>query len=411
MTTDYTVPGFDTAGIAAGIKKNGALDLALFASRVPCRAAAVFTRSAFAAAPVHYDQKLLEFNPEGIHGVIVNSGNANACTGPEGDANTRRTAEAVEQGLGTGDHAIFVMSTGVIGVQLPMDTLLSAIPRTVDALRPDGWEDAAKAIMTTDTVHKVFTRTLTLGEDGATVRMTGVSKGAGMIHPDMATMLSVIATDAKIAQPLLQQALKSAVGHSFNRISVDGDTSTNDTVLVLANGLAEHAEIVDDESEAYRAFCDALTDLCIELAQALVRDGEGATKFISIQVNGAVSHEDAHRAANTLAISPLCKTAFYGNDANWGRFVAAIGRSGAAVEQRKCAIFISGGSTPDQRGEELQLLDAGTPTGYAEADAARIFAQPEIDVRIELNLGQGSSTVWTSDFSHEYVSINADYRT
>lgn len=409
MTTDYSVPGFDAAGIAAGIKKNGAHDLSLFTSRVPCRAAGVFTRSAFAAAPVHYDQKLLDFNPEGIHGVIVNSGNANACTGPEGDANTRRTAETVEQGLGTSDHSIFVMSTGVIGVQLPMGTMLGAIPRVLDGLRPDGWEDAAKGIMTTDTIHKVFTRTFSLG--AASVRMTGVSKGAGMIHPDMATMLSLVATDANIAQPLLQRALTYAADRSYNRISVDGDTSTNDTVLVLANCLAEHDEIVDESSESYVAFRDMLTDLCTELAQALVRDGEGATKFISIQVNGGVDDEDAHRAANTLAISPLCKTAFYGNDANWGRFVAALGRSGAQVDQRQCDIYISGGDTPDKRGDELQLLDAGTPTGYAEADAASIFARPEIDVRIELNQGQGSATVWTSDLSHDYVSINADYRT
>jgi glutamate N-acetyltransferase/amino-acid N-acetyltransferase len=406
---DYAVPGFDAAGVAANIKKTGALDLALITSRTPCRAAAVFTQSAFAAAPVHYDRRLLEFNPEGSHGVVINSGNANACTGPEGDANARRMAESVEQGIGAGDHAIFVMSTGVIGVQLPMDALLSGIPNAVDALRPDGWVDAAKAIMTTDTVHKVATRTLPLGN--SQIRMTGISKGSGMIHPDMATMLSTIVTDARIAQPLLQQALHYAVDRSFNRISVDGDTSTNDTVLVLANGVADHAEIVDADSLEFAAFRDALTDLCIELAQAIVRDGEGATKFITIRVNGAVSDADAHLAANTLAISPLCKTAFYGNDANWGRFVMALGRSGAQMDPRRCGIFIAGGESADERGPELQLLDAGAPTDYAEADAGAIFAQPEIDVRIELDLGDGSTTVWTCDFSHEYVSINADYRT
>lgn len=409
QSPEYTVPGFDASGIAAGIKNDGALDLALITSPTPCRAAAVFTQSAFAAAPVHYDQRLLEFNPEGCHGVVINSGNANACTGPEGDANARRMAEAVEERIGTSDHAVFVMSTGVIGVQLPMDALLGGIPKAVDALRPDGWVDAAKAIMTTDTVHKIATRTVTIGD--AQIRMTGVSKGSGMIHPNMATMLGTIATDAHIAQPLLQQALQHAVARSFNRISVDGDTSTNDTVLVLANGAADHAEIVDADSAAYATFCDALTDLCIELAQAIVRDGEGATKFITIQVNGAADDADAHSAANTVAISPLCKTAFYGNDANWGRFVMAIGRSDAQVDPRQCAIFISGGDAPESRGPELQLLDAGAPTGYAEEDAAAIFAQPEIDVRIELNLGSGSATVWTCDFSHEYVSINADYRT
>jgi len=406
---EHVVPGFDAAGVAAGIKKNGALDLALITSRQPCRAAAVFTQSAFAAAPVHYDQRLLEFNPERTHGVVINSGNANACTAIEGDANAKRTAEAVEQALDAGDHTIFVMSTGVIGVQLPMQKLLAGVPRAVDQLRPNGWHDAATAIMTTDTVPKLAARQVTVG--GRTVHLTGTAKGAGMIHPDMATMLSVIATDAHIAQPLLQRALNHAADHSYNRISVDGDTSTNDTVLVLANGVAGHAEITDAESTEFAAFQEALTALCTELAQALVRDGEGATKFISIRVNGGVSDADAHLAANTIAISPLCKTAFYGGDANWGRFVMALGRSGAQVEPQKCAIFISGGPSAAEHGPELQLLNAGTPIDYAEENAAALFAQPAINVRIELGLGPGSATVWTSDLSHEYVTINADYRT
>lgn len=409
MTNNFTVAGFDAAGVAAGIKKNGNLDLALIASRTPCRAAAVFTQNAFAAAPVYYDKRLLEFNPAGIHGVVINSGNANACTSVEGDANAKRTAEAVEGLIGASDNSVFVMSTGVIGVQLPMEKLLGGVPKVVDALRPDGWEDAAKAIMTTDTVHKVRTRAVEIG--GQTVRLTGIVKGAGMIHPNMATMLSVVATDAHIAQPLLQQALSTAADLSYNRISIDGDTSTNDTVLLLANGMAGHDEIVDADSADFGTFQGALNDLCTELAQALVRDGEGATKFIQIQVNGGVSHADAHLAANTLAISPLCKTAFYGSDANWGRFVMALGRSGACVEPAKCSIYITGGADSSERLPELQLLAGGTPTGYAEADAAERFGQKEIDVRIELGLGSGSATVWTSDLSHEYVSINADYRT
>lgn len=407
-TTDFIVPGFDAAGVAAGIKKDGVLDLALIASRTPCRSAAVFTRNAFSAAPVQYDQKLLSLNPDGIHGVIINSGNANACTGSEGMANTRRTAEAVEHLLDATDHSIHVMSTGVIGVQLPMDTLLDGVPKVVKQLRPDGWEDAAKAIMTTDTVHKLITRTVKI--DGQDVWLTGICKGAGMIHPDMATMLGTVVTDAYIVQPLLQLALTNANRYSFNRISVDGDTSTNDTVLLLANGLAGHAEITDAATDEFVTFQAALTDICTELAQALVRDGEGATKFISIQVNGGVSDEDAHLAANTLAISPLCKTAFYGSDANWGRFVMALGRSGAQVVPEQCSIYISGGEPGAERMSELQLLDHGAPTGYAEDDAMARFGQPEIDVRIELGQGDGSATVWTSDLSHEYVSINADYR-
>jgi len=409
MSQAYAVTGFDAAGIAANIKKNGAPDLALIASRVPCRAAATFTKNKFPAAPVLYDKQLLAFNPTGIHGVIINSGNANACTSVEGAANTKRTAEAVEAALGSSDSSVFVMSTGVIGVQLPIDKLINGVPQVVAALRPDGWEDAARAIMTTDTRPKLFTQTATIA--GQPVRFTGISKGAGMIHPDMATMLSTIVTDTAITQPLLQQALSAAVDKSFNCISIDGDTSTNDTVLLLANGLAENSEIAEVTSEAYREFVQALTLICTDLAQAVVRDGEGVTKFVSIQVNGAVSDADAHLAANTIATSPLVKTAFFGSDANWGRFVMAVGRSGAAVEPEKCNIFVNGGPDKLERMDELQLVQGGMPLNYAEADAMKRFGQPEIDVRIELNLGQGSATVWTCDLSYEYVKINGDYRT
>lgn len=406
---EYVVAGFDAAGIASGIKPDGALDLALIASRVSCRSAATFTQNKFPAAPVLYDKQLLSFNPTGIHGVIINSGNANACTAVEGAANTKRTAEAVEAVLGTNDHAIYVMSTGVIGVQLPIDTLLAGVPKVAEGLRPDGWDDAARAIMTTDTRPKLFTHTAMIGDQS--VRFTGISKGAGMIHPDMATMLSTIVTDAAITQPLLQRALTEAVKQSFNRISVDGDTSTNDTVLLLANGLAGNTEITDVTSMDYRDFVEALTQISTDLAQAVVRDGEGVTKFVTIQVNGATNDADAHLAANTIATSPLVKTAFFGSDANWGRFVMALGRSGADVQPEKCAIFVNGGPTMLDRMKELQLVEAGTPLGYAEEDAMARFGQPEIDVRIELNLGQGSATVWTCDLSYEYVKINGDYRT
>lgn len=407
--SDYAVAGFDAIGIAVGIKKDNAMDLAIITSQVPCRAAAVFTQNAFAAAPVKHGQRLLSFNPEQTHGVVINSGNANACTGIEGDANAQRMAELVEQSIGAMDNSIFVMSTGVIGAQLPMEKILNGIPIAVDTLHADGWDSAAKAIMTTDTVHKV--RSCDVPIEGQSVKLTGICKGAGMIHPNMATMLSVITTDAYIAQPLLQEALSYASDRSFNRISVDGDTSTNDTVLVLANGLAEHSEIADTGSVEFVQFRDALTEICTDLAQALVRDGEGVTKFIAIQVNGGTSDKDAHLAANTIAISPLCKTAFYGNDANWGRFVMALGRSGAQVDPDACSIFISGGPSAEEIGTELQLLDSGAPTGYAEDAAMAIFAQPEINVRIELTQGNGSATVWTGDLSHDYVTINAEYRT
>lgn len=408
QATDYFVPGFETTGIAAGIKKSGAPDLALIASRTPCRAAATFTTNKFPAAPVLYDQQLLSINPEGIHAVITNSGCANACTGVEGAANAKRTAEAVAAALGATDHSVLVMSTGVIGVQLPMEKLLAGIPAAVDGLRPDGWQETARAFMTTDTRPKLFTHTAEIG--GKPVRFTGISKGAGMIHPNMATMLSTIVTNANIAQPLLQKALRAAVEKSFNSISIDGDTSTNDTVLLLANGLANHGEITDGNSADYASFVTALTTICVDLAQAVVRDGEGVTKFVTIQVNGAASNGEAHQGANTVATSPLVKTAFFGSDANWGRILAAIGRAGIQVQPEKCSLFVTGGPKTGERMPELQLVAAGQPLKYAETDAAARFAQPELDVRIELGLGNGSATVWTCDLSHEYVSINGDYR-
>ena len=407
MDAQSAVAGFDAAGVAAGIKKNGALDVALIASRVPCRAAAVFTKNAFPAAPVQYDRKLLAFNPEGIHGVVINSGCANACTGVEGDANARRMAEAAQQAIGAADHSIFVMSTGVIGVQLPMDKLTEGISSAAAALRPDGWDDAARAIMTTDTRPKLATRRIEIG--GHPVQITGIAKGAGMIHPDMATMLSTIVTDAAISQPLLQKALRAAVDQSYNRISIDGDTSTNDTVLLLANGLAGNAEIVD-EGPDYDAFVAALTDISQALAQAIVRDGEGVTKFVTIHVHGAASPAEAHRAANTIATSPLVKTAFFGSDANWGRILAAVGRAGIQVDPAKCALYVTGGPQAGHRMPELQLVEGGTPLQYAEADAMARFAEPELDVRVDLGLGQGEAIVWSCDLSHDYVSINGDYR-
>jgi glutamate N-acetyltransferase/amino-acid N-acetyltransferase len=407
MATNHAVPGFDAAGFAAGIKKSGAPDLALIASRVPCRAAAVFTKNAFPAAPVQYDRRLLGLNPEGMHGVFINSGGANACTGVEGDANARRMAEAAEQALGASDHSVLVMSTGVIGVQLPIAKLEAAAPQIVAQLRPDGWPDAAQAIMTTDTRPKLATRQVTL--DGHEVRLTGIAKGAGMIHPDMATMLSVLVTDVAIAQSALQEALAAAVERSFNRISIDGDTSTNDTVILLANGLAGNPEIAGP-GPAQALFQAALIDLCTELAQAIVRDGEGVTKFVTVHVHGAASPTEAHRAANTIATSPLVKTAFFGSDANWGRILAAVGRAGIQVEPKTCSLFVSGGPAGASRMPELQLVSAGMPLAYAEAEAAARFAQPEIDVRVDLGMGLGEATVWTCDLSHDYISINGDYR-
>jgi glutamate N-acetyltransferase/amino-acid N-acetyltransferase len=405
----FIVKGFDAGAVAAGIKKSGAPDLALVASRVPCRAAAVFTRNLFPAAPVIFDRQLLAFNPDSIYAVLINAGCANACTGVEGTANARQSSEQASLHLGAHEHSVLVMSTGVIGVQLPMEKLLAAIPKVVGALTPEGWTAAANAILTTDTRPKLATRRVTLGDAGATI--TGIAKGAGMIHPNMATMLSVIATDAFITQPLLQQALAEANEFSFNRISVDGDTSTNDTVIVLANALADNEEIVEAGSADYAAFVAALTDLCTELAQAVVRDGEGVTRFVTVQVHGAASNAEAHQAANTIATSPLVKTACFGGDANWGRILAAVGRAGIQVEPERCDLFIDGGPDVATRRGELQLVAGGVPLPYSETAATEIFAQPEIDVRVVLALGDGAATVWTSDLSYEYIRINGDYRT
>lgn len=395
----YDVPGFDAAGIAAGIKKSGAPDLALIASRVPCRAAATFTRNAFPAAPVLYDRQVLALNPAGIHALVINAGCANACTGTPGDANARRMAELVEQAIGAGDHAVFVMSTGVIGVQLPLDKLALGVPQVVAQLRPDGWPDAARAIMTTDTRPKLLTRTATL--DGVAVRFTGIAKGAGMIHPDMATMLSAIVTDAAISQPLLQQALSAAVDRSYNRISIDGDTSTNDTVVLLANGLAGNPEITVTSS-AYAAFVDALTAIATELAQAIVRDGEGATKFITVRVQGGRTAEECRLVAYAIAHSPLVKTAFYASDPNLGRILAAVGYAGIAdLDQSRIDLYLD---------DVHVAVQGGRNPSYREEDGQRVMKQSEITVRVVLGRGTAEDTVWTCDFSHDYVSINADYR-
>ena len=406
-TAPIPVTGFDAAGIHCGIKPTGAPDLAMIASPTACRAAAVFTQNAFPAAPVLYDRELLRTNPDGTHAVVINSGNANACTSAEGNANARRMAEAAEKSLGSTDNTAFVMSTGVIGVQLPIGVVEAGIPQVAAELRPDGWEDAAAGIMTTDVFPKWASSQAEIG--GSTVTITGIGKGAGMIHPNMATMLATLATDANIAQPLLQKALASAVSGSFNRISVDGDTSTNDTVLVLANGAAGNAEIVEEGAD-YEAFLQALTEASAELAKLIVRNGEGVTKFVTIQVEGAVSDDEAHQIANSIAKSPLVKTAFFGHDANWGRILCAVGYSGATVDPTRAHLFIAAGQ-PQDNNAELQLVDAGTPTDYAEEDASAIFAESEISARVSLGLGEGAATVWTCDLSYEYVSINAEYRT
>ena len=396
--------GFTFAGVACGLKKTGALDLALVASDRPCTAAATFTSNRFPAAPVLYDRALVAENPAGLRGVAINAGVANACTGDAGLADAAAMAAMAEAALGLAPRTCAVMSTGVIGPRLPMDRIQAGIRQAAQELSPEGWDAASHAIMTTDTQAKAVFR-----QAGA-ARLFGMAKGAGMIHPDMATMLSVIVTDAAVAPDALAGMLRTAVDASFNCISVDGDMSTNDTVLVLANGAAGPADP--------GLFAAALTELCTELAQKIVRGGEGATRFITVRVQGAASDADAKRAAHAIANSPLVKTAFYGGDANWGRILAAVGYSGAMVEPERADLWIATGAgsgdhggSGDHTGSPLQLVRAGTPLGYSEQAAGAIFAGPEITVTVDLGLGGGQATVWTCDLSHEYVSINGHYRT
>jgi len=424
--------GFTFAGVACGLKKPAALDLALVVSDRPCAAAATFTRNRFPAAPVLYDRALLAENPAGLRAVAINAGIANACTGDAGLADAAAMAAAAESALGFSPRSCAVMSTGVIGPRLPLAKIEEGIRQAAPALSPEGWEAAVRAIMTTDTRPKTASRQV------GGCNIWGMAKGAGMIHPDMATMLSVIATDTAIAPAALAAALRAAVEVSFNAISVDGDTSTNDTVLVLANGASgwkveagswkleagTSASALQDNPSAQEItasdFAAALADLCTDLAQQIVRDGEGATKFITVRVTGAASDADARLAAKAVANSPLVKTAFYGGDANWGRILAAVGYSGAEVDPTRADLWIAtgAGGSADQRISEsaqpahpLQLVAGGQPLAYSEATASAIFAAPEITVTIALGLGDGQATVWTCDLSHEYVSINGHYRT
>ena len=397
--TVTTVPGFLAAGVACGIKADGELDLALVAAERPCAAAGVFTCNRFAAAPVLYDRALLAADPNKLRAVVINSGCANACTGEEGLADAREMAALAARALGCAPSAVLVMSTGVIGVRLPMGKLRSGIPAAAQALSIGGGETAARAILTTDTRPKACAvRTWIRGRP---VTVGGMAKGAGMIHPNMATLLALIATDAMASPQVLQAILQQAVARSFNAITVDGDTSTNDTLLLLANGQAGYPGLADAEASDAAVLAEAVEAVATHLAQDIVRDGEGASRFVTIVVRGAVDDADAHRAAMAVARSPLVKTAIYGGDPNWGRVLCAVGYSGAEVDPARAALWFG----------DLALVDGGQPLDYDEGRAAEILRQPEVTIRVDLRLGQGQATVWTCDLTHGYVDINAHYRT
>jgi glutamate N-acetyltransferase/amino-acid N-acetyltransferase len=384
--------GFTASGIRAGIRKKRP-DLGMIVADDVATAAAVFTQNRFQAAPVVLSKAALKRSGNRVKAVVVNAGCANAVTGQEGtDAAKRVRARAAEL-LACPESQIFMASTGVIGVVLPDKKIRASLPDAVTRLSTGGVEALSHAILTTDVGPKVAQASFTIG--GKRARIVGVAKGAGMIHPNMATMLAFLMTDASIDAAALQKALKSAVDQSFNSISVDGDTSTNDTVLVMASGKAENAPKSD-----LADFQRALDRVCRDLAWMIVRDGEGATRVMEVRVTGARSEKDAKLAAHAIATSPLVKTAVHGGDPNWGRIVGALGRSGARFSTKR--VSVSAGP--------IVLMKDGSPAKYAEKDAAKVFSRERIPLTIDLGGGSGTALVLSCDFGHDYVSINADYR-
>jgi len=398
------VPGFQATGISCGIKASGARDLAVILADRPCMAAAMFTKNAFQAAPVLYDKALLErTGGQGLRAILVNAGNANACTGDQGDQDAAQMSRWLEEMVQLPADSVFVMSTGIIGHHLPMPKLKSGLNDALVALPQDeaGGAHAAEAIMTTDTVPKEAFIQVEIEE--RIISLAGVAKGSGMIHPDMATMLSAVVTDANLSPADLHTALQTAVKASFNRVSVDGDTSTNDTIVILASGAATETPL---SGSGLTAFTAALTELCITLARMIARDGEGATKLIEVQITGAASEADAVAAARTIANSPLVNTAIFGNDPNWGRFLMAIGRSGAAVNVSQAALWLQ---TPQSR---VPLVEGGQPLPFdADALSQELHEATDVTIIADLGLGSASATYWTCDFSYKYVEINAEYHT
>jgi len=396
-----TPAGYQAAGLAAGLKRSGARDLALVYSESPCNAAAVFTTNRVKAAPVLYDQRVLQTNASAIHACLINSGCANACTGAPGLAASEAMARHAEHALHLAENSALVMSTGVIGQQLPLDKITAALPALAAALSGDSEAglSAAQGIMTTDTYAKSYA--VRVHTAAGSLAIGGMAKGSGMIHPNMATMLAVLTTDAKVAAPALDAALRACLDSSFHAITVDGDTSTNDTVLVLANGRSDAPPITEPAGELYETFVTALQRVAQHLAQEIVRDGEGATHLVQIDVRGATSAADAKRVAKAIANSLLVKTAIYGHDANWGRVLCAAGYSGAELDPDQVDLWLG----------DLHIVHEGKPHEIDEERALDILARYEVTITVDLHLGTGEATVWTSDLTHRYVDINAHYRT
>ena len=393
------VNGLRLATASAGIKKPGRKDVVLVEIAKGSHTAAVYTRNAFCAAPVVLCRQHQEYATPRY--LLINSGNANAGTGDKGMQAARQSCQAIAEIADVNAESVLPFSTGVIGQQLPVEKIEAALPAAFSDLQADNWFAAAHAIMTTDTIAKA--RSVQCQINGQTVTLTGIAKGSGMIRPDMATMLSYIATDAAISQSLLDQLLRQSMDQSFNRITVDGDTSTNDACVLIATGKAGNAEIDSLDSTEVQTFLQALNDLSRFLAQAIVRDGEGATKFISIAVNGGADTAECRQVAYTIAHSPLVKTALFASDPNWGRILAAVGRSGLDnLDLSKIDIAL----------DNVQIVAGGQPAAdYTEARGQAVMDQSEITIHVSLGRGAAEDLVWTCDFSYDYVKINAEYRT
>lgn len=387
---------FTAAGVKAGIKKSGNLDVAVIYTKTQAVVAGTFTQNKVAAAPVYVSKEVVATGT--AHAIVANAGCANACTGQQGLDDAHKMAQIAADELGVNADDVIVGSTGVIGVNLPMDKLEAGIKDAVANLSADGSGNAGRAIITTDTHSKSVTCEFELS--GKTVRMGAIAKGSGMIRPNMATMLCYITTDIAIDQALLQKAVSGCVEKSFNMISVDGDMSTNDMVIVLANGEANNAKITEENAD-YQIFFDKLMMLCTELAKQIAADGEGASKFLTINVKGAKSFADAKTVGMAIANSPLVKTAFFGEDPNWGRVICAVGYSGADMVPEKTVVKFGG----------ITIFANGTGATYDEKALAHVMKEKDIVIDIELNMGQEDATVWSCDLSYEYVKINGEYHT
>jgi len=388
--------GFLAAGVAAGIRKKGKKDVAIVYSKVPATCAAVYTTNIFKAAPLKVTEEHLA---DGIaQAMVINSGIANACMGKDGMDSAKKMAEITAKALQIKTEDVVVASTGLIGVPLPMETIEKGIKEAAKVLAVEGGTDASEAIMTTDLVKKEVAVQLELG--GKVVTIGAMAKGSGMIHPNMATMLGFITTDAAVEAGCLKKILKEAVNNSFNMISVDGDTSTNDMVVLMANGLAQNP-VITVGGEYYGEFAAAINEICITLAKMIAKDGEGATKLIEVQVKGALTLEDARKAALAICSSNLVKSAVFGEDANWGRIITALGYSGAEVDPDKVDVYLG----------DLLMAKNGTGLSFDEEKAGRILKEKEVVIAVDLKLGNFEAKSWGCDLSYDYVKINAAYRT